>query len=905
MSMEPDVTSPRRITRAGDYDLIRRMGSGGFGVVFEARHRQTGLLYAVKRIELSPEDAERYRNEALYPARIAAESAHVLGVHSFFHDPDADVFYLVTELITHGDLRTFLDQQPRPLPLALALQVGAGIAKGLAAIHAQGIVHRDLKPANVLMDRKDGQWVPKIADFGLARSTRSVSLGEFASSGYAAPEQLDLLSDTPIGPEADLFSFGMVLYELLTGESASRAKDLREYGRWIAARRLPPAPSAVRPELTRWPSVESLVASTLVFDRTRRTTTALACAQVLQNAVRTVDRTVMQPAMRLPVQPPPAPTPTPPPPAPTPIPQGVTPPPAPVPTPIPMPPAPVSVAPAGRPVASPFVPPRPLVTPPVERRATEPTTRSKAPLIGGLVGAVLLFGMIAAGAAWWAWSTYQTRDAARRGLVAYDEGRFGDAFTLFRRAADAGHANAEAYLGLLYVDGSGVARDYAEAKRWFDRAAAKDDPTGHAGLGWMALMGRGVPKDQAEGLRQLRQAADGGDRFGLVWLGWAYETGAGVPKDDVEALKYYRRAADAGSNRARYNVGRYYQAGRGGLEKSATEAARWWETAARAGFADAQCELGDLHRNRFLAAKAPTATAAALADDAGAADAVRWYRMAADKQAACGQNGLGYMYWFGYGVAESYDESIRWYERAAAQGDELATSNLPKLRAGWELPPLFVGAWRQVVATERTQEIDRLRNDGVLARIGTQDARRMRRIDLDFYDGAVLYELEVGRADRGRGILTYIRHGGRLIPIDGQSTQIHELSASAPIRIDTMQRAISFLRFFMGAIQAKDGTFRLVDSGSDVSWLSDAPAWQKTATGLLVQPTTIEPSASGGWQAYGTVQYGNGLFRATIWLKPNGMVEMPKDDPVAQSLPVLQERFDDKGLRVRVGTSAS
>ncbi len=87
MSMEPDVTSPRRITRAGDYDLIRRMGSGGFGVVFEARHRQTGLLYAVKRIELSPEDAERFRNEALYPARIAAESAHVLGVHSFFHDP--------------------------------------------------------------------------------------------------------------------------------------------------------------------------------------------------------------------------------------------------------------------------------------------------------------------------------------------------------------------------------------------------------------------------------------------------------------------------------------------------------------------------------------------------------------------------------------------------------------------------------------------------------------------------------------------------------------------------------------------------------------------------------------------------------------------------------------------------
>jgi formylglycine-generating enzyme required for sulfatase activity/serine/threonine protein kinase len=290
-TIEPDATVPRRYTQAGDYDLIRKMGSGGFGVVFEARHRHTGLMYAVKRVELSAEDAERYRNEALYPARIASQSLHVLGVHSFFHDPAEDVFYLVTELVPHGDLRNFLDTRPKPLPLTQALDVAIGIAKGLAAIHAQGIVHRDLKPANVLMDHKDDRWVPKIADFGLARSTRSVSIGEFATSGYAAPEQMDLLSDQPLGPESDLFAFGMLLYELLTGERATATRDLREYGRWVGTRKLPPAPSSVRPELAQWPQLDTMVMSLLEFDRSKRLSSAAEVVRMLAQVQRRVELT--------------------------------------------------------------------------------------------------------------------------------------------------------------------------------------------------------------------------------------------------------------------------------------------------------------------------------------------------------------------------------------------------------------------------------------------------------------------------------------------------------------------------------------------------------------------------------------------------------------------------------------
>jgi formylglycine-generating enzyme required for sulfatase activity/serine/threonine protein kinase len=345
MSEQFDPTIRKPVTRAGEFDLLRRMGAGGFGVVYEARHRGSGLSYALKRIDMSAEDAERYRNEALYPARIAAQSLHVMGVHSFFHDAQDDVFYLVTELVPHGDLRAFLDRQPKPLPLTQGLELGIGIAKGLAAIHAQGIVHRDLKPNNVLMDHKDDVWVPKITDFGLARSSRSVSLGDFATSGYAAPEQLDLMSEQPLGPESDLFSFGMLLYELLTGSKPTPAQELREYGRWIGKRQPPPPPSHVRPELAQWPQIDTLLALLLEFDRNRRLGSAGDALRMLSAIARQVGSQTLIERVRLPHSSgahTPAPH-TPVPPAPPPLsgPHHVVPIPGPAPTPVPaLPPAP-------------------------------------------------------------------------------------------------------------------------------------------------------------------------------------------------------------------------------------------------------------------------------------------------------------------------------------------------------------------------------------------------------------------------------------------------------------------------------------------------------------------------------------------------------------------------------------
>jgi len=298
-----DEPTLRRDKIVGDYIIVRRLTAGGFGTVFEARHRDTQLTFALKRLPLTPEDAERFRKEALYPASVAARSLHVMGVHSFFKDPDGDFFYVVTELVPNGDLRDFLKKHA-PLDVRMAADTAVGIARGLVAIHEQGIVHLDLKPRNVLMDQKDGRWVPKITDFGLARSGGSLDLSQSASVGYAAPEQWDLR--TKPGPDSDLFAFGMILYELLTGRPATEATDREAYAAWLDAGEPPAAPSAVRPELARWGELDALTAALLQFDRTRRTATAADALRVLTGALARIERAADAPgASQAPVPAPP------------------------------------------------------------------------------------------------------------------------------------------------------------------------------------------------------------------------------------------------------------------------------------------------------------------------------------------------------------------------------------------------------------------------------------------------------------------------------------------------------------------------------------------------------------------------------------------------------------------------
>lgn len=203
------------------YRLGQRLGSGGMAEVWRATDERLSRPVAVKVVaaELAgdPEWLVRFFSEAQAAARIA--HPNVVTVLDFGeHDGRP---FLVMELCGGGTLSARLDH---PLPLAEALGIAARIADGLGAAHRLGLVHRDVKPANVLFDDAGH---PKLADFGIAalsgaeRFTRSGAA--IGSPHYVSPEQAQ---GQPVGPPSDVYSLGVVLYEMLTARRPFDADNL-------------------------------------------------------------------------------------------------------------------------------------------------------------------------------------------------------------------------------------------------------------------------------------------------------------------------------------------------------------------------------------------------------------------------------------------------------------------------------------------------------------------------------------------------------------------------------------------------------------------------------------------------------------------------------------------------------
>jgi eukaryotic-like serine/threonine-protein kinase len=226
-----DESSLSRGTRLGRYVIESPVGSGAMGDVYRARDTRLGRDVAVK--VLQPAFAADPRRVLRFEREVKAVSAvsdpHVVGILDAGREDG--VTYFVSELVDGKTLRDALSA--RRLPLRKALDVGIQVASGLAAAHARGIVHRDIKPSNILISRSG---VARIADFGLAKlrgpvvpdsnlgSTasggRTLSTGEGAflgTVGYMAPEQV---RGEDADARSDIFAFGCVLYEMVTGHRA-------------------------------------------------------------------------------------------------------------------------------------------------------------------------------------------------------------------------------------------------------------------------------------------------------------------------------------------------------------------------------------------------------------------------------------------------------------------------------------------------------------------------------------------------------------------------------------------------------------------------------------------------------------------------------------------------------------
>ncbi len=215
---------PDEIGRLGTYRVLRPLGVGGMGVVLLAEDSQLRRRVALKVMRRGPSATLEARQRFLREAQAAAalKDEHVVSIYQV--GQDRDIPFLAMELPEGESLDTRLKREGR-LPVAEAVRIGRETALGLAAAHAQGLVHRDIKPGNLWLEGKLGRV--KILDFGLARRTDGdIDLTQtgaiLGTPTYLAPEQA---RSNPVDGRADLFSLGVVMYRMLTGELPFRGKD--------------------------------------------------------------------------------------------------------------------------------------------------------------------------------------------------------------------------------------------------------------------------------------------------------------------------------------------------------------------------------------------------------------------------------------------------------------------------------------------------------------------------------------------------------------------------------------------------------------------------------------------------------------------------------------------------------
>jgi tRNA A-37 threonylcarbamoyl transferase component Bud32 len=240
----------------GNYNITAKLGEGGMGVVYLAEHPVIGRKVALKAIhpELSrnPEVVSRFITEAKSVNQIGNE--HIVEIYDFGNTSDGE-FYFIMEFLQGESLADKLKRE-RFFPPARALQVAAQVADALAASHSHGIIHRDLKPENIFLISRGSQAdFVKVLDFGLAKltqgeekvthKTRTGSV--MGTPYYMSPEQCE--GKASIDHRADLYSLGVILFEMLTGRVPFGGDG---YGEIIVKHITvpPPAARSINPQLT-------------------------------------------------------------------------------------------------------------------------------------------------------------------------------------------------------------------------------------------------------------------------------------------------------------------------------------------------------------------------------------------------------------------------------------------------------------------------------------------------------------------------------------------------------------------------------------------------------------------------------------------------------------------------------
>jgi len=249
---------------AGRYQIIEELGEGGMGFVYKALDTEIQEKVALKilRPEISADQKiiERFRNEL----KLARKISHQNVCRMYDLAKEGSVYYITMEHVSGEDLKSTLTRVGH-LSIRKALEIAKQIAQGLAEAHRRGVTHRDLKPHNIMIDR---EGVVRIMDFGIARSSFTQGLTEsgmmIGTPEYMSPEQS---LGEPVDARSDIYSFGIVLFELLTGTVPFKG----DTAVGVALKQttdLPPEPRSLNPQIPA--ELNTLILKSLEKDKSKR-----------------------------------------------------------------------------------------------------------------------------------------------------------------------------------------------------------------------------------------------------------------------------------------------------------------------------------------------------------------------------------------------------------------------------------------------------------------------------------------------------------------------------------------------------------------------------------------------------------------------------------------------------------
>jgi serine/threonine protein kinase len=260
-------------TLADRYRIVALLGKGGMGEVFRAEDLRLNQTVALKFLPVAMAEDEAARERFHQEVRLAREISHPNVCRVFDIGEAEGRLFLTMEYVDGEDLASLL-RRIGQFPQSKALDIARQMCAGLAAAHDHGVLHRDLKPGNIMLD---GRGRVRVTDFGLAALAENLS-GEEASAGtpaYMAPEQL---AGTEVTARSDIYSLGLVLYEIFTGKKAFEAATLPELIR-MRERSTPSSISSIVKDID--PLVERVVLRCLEKDPAKRPASALQVAAAL------------------------------------------------------------------------------------------------------------------------------------------------------------------------------------------------------------------------------------------------------------------------------------------------------------------------------------------------------------------------------------------------------------------------------------------------------------------------------------------------------------------------------------------------------------------------------------------------------------------------------------------------